>query len=56
MLKLNATDVQMDGQTDGQTERGRCNISRPGPSARREIDLITSTREDSVRQFYGSNV
>ena len=29
---------QMDRQTDGQTDgRGHCNISRPGPSAPREI-------------------
>ena len=42
--KLNVTDRQMDGQTDRQTDtqthrRGR-NISRPGPSARREIIII----------------
>ena len=45
--KLNVTDGQTDGQTDGRTDRrtdrqrqtdgGRCNISRPGPSAPREI-------------------
>ena len=34
MRKLNVTDGQTDGQTDG---RGRCNISRPGPPAPREI-------------------
>ena len=33
MRKLNVTD----GQTDGRTDGGRCNISRPGPSAPREI-------------------
>ena len=31
--KLNVTDRRTDRQTDG----GRCNISRPGPSAPREI-------------------
>ena len=31
--KLNVTDRQ----TDRRTDRGRCNISRPGPSAPREI-------------------
>ena len=30
-------DRQTDGQTDRQTDGGRCNISRPGPSAPREI-------------------
>ena len=30
---INGTDGRMDGQTDG----GRCNISRPGPSAPQEI-------------------
>ena len=35
--KLNVTDRQTDGRTDGQTGGGRCNISRPGPSAPREI-------------------
>ena len=30
-------DGQTDGQTDGRTDGGRCNISRPGPSAPREI-------------------
>ena len=34
--KLNVTDRRTDGQTDGQMG-GRCNISRPGPSAPREI-------------------
>ena len=33
--KLNVTDRQTDGQTDRRT--GRCNISRPGPPAPREI-------------------
>ena len=31
------TDGQTDGQTDRQTDGGLCNISRPEPSARREI-------------------
>ena len=31
------TDGQTDGQTDRQTDGGRCNISRPGPSAPWEI-------------------
>ena len=40
--KLNVMDRQTDGQTDGRTDRrtdgrGRCNISRPWPSAQREI-------------------
>ena len=39
--KLNVTDGrtdrQTDRQTDGRTHGGRCNISRPGPSAPREI-------------------
>ena len=39
--KLNVTDRRTDGQTDrrtdGRTDGGRCNISRPGPSAPREI-------------------
>ena len=30
-------DGQTDGRTDGRTDGGRCNISRPGPSAPREI-------------------
>ena len=35
-------DGQTDGWTDGQTDgRGRCNISRPGPSAPQEIKNIT---------------
>ena len=38
--KLNVTDGQTDGQTDGRTDWGRCNISRPGPSARWEINNI----------------
>ena len=41
MRKLNVTDRRTDrrtdGQTDGRTDGGRCNISRPGPSAPREI-------------------
>ena len=37
MLKLNVTDGRTDGQMDGRTDGGRCNISRPGPSAAREI-------------------
>ena len=36
MRKLNVTD----GQTDRQTDGGRCNISRPGPPAPREIKRI----------------
>ena len=40
MRKLNVTDRQKDRRTDGQTDGGRCNISRPGPSAPREI-IIT---------------
>ena len=35
--KLNVTDGRTDGQTDRQTDGGHCNISIPGPSARREI-------------------
>ena len=41
--KLNVTDKQTDRRTDRwtdrQTDRGRCNISRPGPSAPREIKI-----------------
>ena len=39
------TDGRTDGRTDGQTDRqtetdgGRCNISRPGPLAPREIKM-----------------
>ena len=35
--KLNVTDRQTDRRTDRRTDGGRCNISRPGPSAPREI-------------------
>ena len=40
--KLKVTERQTDGRSDGQTDgrtdgRGHCNISRPGPSAPREI-------------------
>ena len=34
------TDGQTDRRTDGRTDGGRCNISRPGPSAPREIKII----------------
>ena len=41
MRKLNVTDRQTDGQTDGGhcniSCGAECNISRPGPSAPREI-------------------
>ena len=36
------TDRQTDGQTDRQTDGGHCNISRPGPSAPREIKIQIS--------------
>ena len=35
--KLNVTDGRTDRWTDRQTDGGRCNISRPGPPAPREI-------------------
>ena len=38
--KLNVTDRRTDRRTDRQTDGGRCNISRPGPSAPREITSI----------------
>ena len=34
--------TKRDRQTDGQTDGGRCNISRPGPSAPREIKITVS--------------
>ena len=34
--------TKRDGQTDGRTDGGRCNISRPGPSAPREIKITAS--------------
>ena len=40
--KLNVTDRRTDRQTDGRTDGGRCNISRPGPSAPREIKTWAS--------------
>ena len=39
MRKLNVTDGRTDRRTDGQTDGGHCNISRPGPSAPREIKI-----------------
>ena len=37
MRKLNVMDGRTDRWTDIQTDGGHCNISRPGPSARWEI-------------------
>ena len=31
--------TKRDGRTDRRTDGGRCNISRPGPSAPREIKI-----------------
>ena len=55
--KLNVTDRQTDGRTDGRTDGGHCNISRPGPSAPREIKKEvnrTTLREVMrfTRQFF----
>ena len=44
MRKLNVTDRQTDRRTDG----GRCNISRPGPSAPREIIKNSVLRRNMV--------
>ena len=46
--KLNVTDRRMDGRTDRQTDGGRCNISRPGPSAPWEI----KTWNEKNKKFY----
>ena len=40
--KLNVTDRQR--RTDRRTDRGCCNISRPGPSAPREIKMFLHDR------------
>ena len=43
--------------TDRRTDRGHCNISRPGPSARREIKVPASAlRKDKVRNCQKSNL
>ena len=46
MRKLN----EMDGQTDGRTDGGggRCNISRPGPSAPREIKMFLGVLKHGI--------
>ena len=47
--KLNVTDRQTDKQTDG----GHCNISHPGPSARREIkSMIWPIHIETYRTSY----
>ena len=43
MQKLNVTD--------GQTDRGRCNISHPGPSAPREIKIVNWNRTNQIHVY-----
>ena len=47
--KVNVTDRRTDRRTDRQTDGGRCNISRPGPSAPREIIIICRNRHSYQR-------